>query len=193
MENIKQMIDNLRELADKALAFRPESSLETRLLMAEAKVEELQTYNEFLENQNVELKSYVEYSQKVFATLDLYKAASCIFSEEELDSIESDSIFALSNDIFLNKSLRHSIILKTDAAKKIAGTNIMTNKKSKTEKRLLKEGWNMNPDFSKFLLELECISRLFKVGKVQMYGSQAILEIKFIGNTGCCTVILNKQ
>ena len=58
MEKIKQMINNLNELAEAALGFRPENSIEIQLLMAEAKVAELEAYKNFLEEQN---EGYMDY------------------------------------------------------------------------------------------------------------------------------------
>ena len=117
MENIKQMIDNLRELADKALGFRPENSLEIRLLMAEAKVAELETYNEFLENQNESLRNFVENAQKVFAALDLEEAKGCVFSEEELGAIRIDLLYIIDTCTFVedDKVARELIVAKIDA------------------------------------------------------------------------------
>lgn len=117
MENIKQMIDNLNELADKALGFRPENSIEIQLLMAEAKVAELQAYNEFLENQNDGLRNYVENTQKVFAALDLEEAKGCLFSGDELRAIKESIEFHLVNWCFAQSDcdIRNSIIAKIDA------------------------------------------------------------------------------
>ena len=114
------MIDNLNDLADKALAFRPENSVEVRLLMAEAKVAELEAYNEFLETKIVDLKNYVEKAQEVFEALDLEGAKGCVFSEEELGVIKENIDYQLFN-WRLNQSecdIRNLIISKIDAYKK---------------------------------------------------------------------------
>ena len=117
MENIKQMIDNLNDLAETALGFRPENSIEIQLLMAEAKVAELEAYKDFLENQNDGLKNYVENTQKVFAALDLEEAKGCMFSEEELGAIRIDVLHII-NSCTLgenDKVVRDLIIAKIDA------------------------------------------------------------------------------
>ena len=193
MENIKQMIDNLNDLAETALGFRPENSIEIQLLMAEAKVSELQAYNEFLENQNESLRNYVENTQKVFAALDLEEAKGCMFSEDELGMIKNHII---NSCILGERVVRDSIISKIDAAKKTPQPIESPELKSKILKDRFLRGFQLNQDVTAFILELESSSNSVKLESIEEFGNEsvkyhAVAKISFEKNFGSGMILIN--
>ena len=194
MENIKQMIDNLNDLAETALGFRPENSIEIQLLMAEAKVAELEAHNDFLENQNESLRNYVENTQKVFAALDLEEAKGCVFSERQLDLIKESVVYRQGD--YGSNNIADSIISKIDAAKKTPQPIESPELKSKIIDELSVRNFRLGHAVTAFILELENSSNSVNLDSIEEFGNEtvkykAVAKISFEKNFGSGMILIN--